>query len=282
METIIPVLTKDQVVLDLGSGPGSFNYDQCSARIIAADLHVNRMQHSWKHPAVNYICIDAGNIPLKTAAIDAVFCNHTLEHFLGYQQTLREIGRILKPTGAIWISVPDGYGFDDWLYRYIYEGGGHVQRYRGPEFSKEVVDLTGCRLAQSIPLFSGFQYLKYPSPAEIPHLQLRAKMLLCRSAKLNIFLARFLGVGARLCDLVFRTHLSRYGWGFVFLRGNFKIEPMTPYFNVCWNCGSGQHPNYLRHLGLIDSCWGLKFFTCPSCRARNYFFKSFPSHMWIN
>jgi ubiquinone/menaquinone biosynthesis C-methylase UbiE len=124
MENILAALKESQIVVDLGCGKGSFPYDRCPCRIIALDLSLESENLNRAGSRISYLCSNAASIPLASASVDAVFCNHTLEHFPDYQQALSEIGRILKSTGALWISIPDGYGFDDALYRYIYREEG--------------------------------------------------------------------------------------------------------------------------------------------------------------
>jgi predicted O-linked N-acetylglucosamine transferase (SPINDLY family)/predicted SAM-dependent methyltransferase len=81
-------------------------------------LHIGGQQPrpGWKivniqpGPGVDYIgdCSDLG--PFADASADEIYASHVLEH-LGYQdklpQALAEIHRVLKPGGAVKISVPD-------------------------------------------------------------------------------------------------------------------------------------------------------------------------------
>src|SRR5205823_6534920 len=75
---------------------------------------------------IDYLCADSSRIPLADKSVDAVVCNHTMEHFPNYEQTLVEIDRVLRDEGFLWIAIPNGYSFDDALYRLIFSGGGHV------------------------------------------------------------------------------------------------------------------------------------------------------------
>src|SRR5262249_16633981 len=97
-------------------------------------------------------------------SIDAVICHHSMEHFAGYARALDEIQRVLKPNGMLWIAVPNGYSFDDALYRFTDAGHSHVNRFRLDRLIREVQTRTDLKLVQSFPLFSGFVYLKKPFP----------------------------------------------------------------------------------------------------------------------
>jgi hypothetical protein len=134
-----------------------------------------------------------------------------------------------------------------------------------------VCAIAGVRLIQAIPLFSGFGYLKKPPPQLLSHLKERAKTLSYLPHWVFNFWTISLNITTRFLDKIFLTHYSQYGWGFIFVRGDWQLEPLTPYFNVCWNCGSGQHPNYLKHLGSIKAMMGIKYYICPCCQARSLF-----------
>ena len=79
-----------------------------------------------------------------------------MEHFSSYTRTLDEISRVLKPDGMLWIAVPNGYSFDDALYRFTDAGHGHVNRFRLDPLIQEVRIRTDLKLVQFFALFSGF------------------------------------------------------------------------------------------------------------------------------
>src|SRR6185295_18086469 len=140
------------------------------------DLNV-RSKSSAGVQRITPVCADSRSIPLANASVDAVICHHTLEHFGEYRTTLSEIGRVLRPDGWLWIAIPDGYGFDDALYRKVFSGGGHVNRFSRDGLIREVQEITGLRLTDSCLLFSGFVYLKKPAPEELVHYPRTARFL---------------------------------------------------------------------------------------------------------
>jgi SAM-dependent methyltransferase len=54
-------------------------------------------------------CCLAEKIPLKSACIDIVFATEILEHVEDAEETVREIGRVLRPGGYAVITVPFMY-----------------------------------------------------------------------------------------------------------------------------------------------------------------------------
>ena len=173
--TLLGRVQADSVVLDLGCGPGSFHYGVCRGRIIALDLMLPEI--TSPHPHVAYMRADSSAIPLRDASVDVVVSHHTLEHFPDYKTTLAEIRRVLSPNGWFWIAVPNGYGFDDGLYRFIFAGGGHVNRFEYHALVDEVQSVTGTRLLRSCDLFSSFIYLKRPAEGQLQHYPGRAGFL---------------------------------------------------------------------------------------------------------
>ena len=88
-----------------------------------------------------------------------------------------KLGRVLKPGGRLYVSVPNGYGFCDGVYRWVYEGGGHVNRFRRDDLIRQIEARAGVRLAEWKKLYSSFVYLPQrpasgppspPRPARAP------------------------------------------------------------------------------------------------------------------
>ena len=49
---------------------------------------------------------DLRRIPLRNGAVDAVFCTETLEHLTDPQDFLKEVARVLKPGGRLFMTAP--------------------------------------------------------------------------------------------------------------------------------------------------------------------------------
>jgi len=245
LNNILATLNESQTAVDLGCGAGSFDYLAYRCRIIGIDVWLNESVLRRSGERISYVKSLSDQIPLASHSVDAVICNHTLEHFTNYMKALQEIGRTLKPDGYIWISIPNGYGFDDLLYRGVYAGGGHVNRFSFQSMVDAVEKSTGLPLLQSNLLFSSFTYLTKLKPA--------------------VFV---LNAGTRTIDKLLGTRLSLYGWGFVFGRDGSRLTPIYSYFNVCCKCGAGDPFDRLASTN-VRRRLGFSFYNCLHCGASN-------------
>jgi len=66
-----------------------------------------------------YIC-SIEHIPLPDDTFDFVLCTQVLEHVPDPLATLKELCRVLKPSGRLFITVPQGYGIHGEPYNFFY------------------------------------------------------------------------------------------------------------------------------------------------------------------
>jgi hypothetical protein len=269
MDNLIATLRPDQLVVDIGCGHGSFDYRRYPCRILAIDIHFDKGLLPLDGSRVSFVRASSEELPLSAASADVIVCNHSLEHIAQYKQTLAEIRRVLKDSGVVWISVPNGFGFDDALYRFLYEGGGHVNRFSFDGLVNDMEQIAGLKLLQWTRLTSCFIYCKQPRPTDWPYLPRRVKFFHKLPASGAIVFA--LNTVTRLADKLLKSRLSMYGWGFVFgSRGTIIDCSLPSYFNVCLGCGSG-HP-----IAALQSSahrhWGVQFYRCPRCAQTNPLF----------
>ena len=159
MHEILENLAPGQRVLDLGSGSGSFASSVGPFIAIRADLD------QPSRPAPNLARADAARLPFPDRAFDAVISNHSLEHFHDLAGSLAEIGRVLKPTGALYIAVPDASTFSDRLYRLLARGGGHVNPFTFvSELARDIERATHLRHVDTRTLCTSFCYLNRSNP----------------------------------------------------------------------------------------------------------------------
>ncbi len=264
MYSQLAALSSDHVVLDLGSGSSSFHYETCPAKIIAIDVSSDRTPVMLSE-RVAFIHANAASLPLADKSADVVISHHTLEHFADYRGVLSEIYRVLRPDGWLWIAVPNGYGFDDFLYRWVFSGGGHVNRFRHDALVTEVEEVTRLRLRDECALFSGFVYLKKPTARELQHYPPSARPLGNIPDGFSHFGSLALNGVTRIADRLFGSRLSQYGWGLLFSNAGLNASGLPSYFNVCRSCGSGLSYRLLKRKTLF----GVGLYHCPYCKVPN-------------
>jgi len=272
MEDWIAELEPGQRVLDLGSGPGSVPGLQARCTVIALDEDVDAFVYAAP-PAPGHCRVFArgDSMPFAPGSIDLVICHHSMEHITGLEETLAEVARVMKPDGRVFVSVPDGHGLCDAVYRCVFEGGGHVNRFRREELVSLVERTVGARLVRWQRLYSSFVYLwrlaemlKEPPPGLSQRL-----MAIGRLPRRSVAAAqRILYSGTRIADRTFHTSLALYGWAFWFDRRGGEVAEEPAYVNVCRFCGVGQQ---VAAAGRV----GRRKFRCVNCNGLNPYFKPF-------
>jgi len=104
----IDSLPAGAVVLDLGSGNGSMQNLIRNYRKDLRFVSVDREDYSNCFPTGAFFKVDISNerLPIDSDSIDAVFCNHVLEHLNSYDLIQSEIKRVLKRDGSVYIETP--------------------------------------------------------------------------------------------------------------------------------------------------------------------------------
>lgn len=96
-------------VLEVGCGDG-YSIDVFRGKgyqhLVGCDVNLAKLKvaASFGHTV---IVQDVHNLGFRSEAFDAVYCTHTLEHTYDGYQALREIFRLLRPGGLVFIIVPD-------------------------------------------------------------------------------------------------------------------------------------------------------------------------------
>lgn len=250
MNELLASLPPGAFVLDLGARSGSFEAARADLRVIRLDLQIPAARRSGC-----YVSGDAARMPFASAVFDAVISNHSLEHFVEFDATVREIGRVLKSSGVLYVAVPDVTTVTDRIYRWLGKGGGHVNAFRGPEDVISPIErATGLPHRGTRPLISGLSFLNARNFSDRP------------PRKIALFAfgnERFLAVllwTLKWIDRAARTRLSHYGWAFYF--GSMPMpRPGEVWHNVCVRCGAGHPAARLPGSGLA--------YRCPDCGGWN-------------
>jgi ubiquinone/menaquinone biosynthesis C-methylase UbiE len=113
VERVLSELPKGARLLDAGAGECQYKKHCGHLRYVSQDLaeytghgsSIGLQQANWDTSAVDIIC-DITAIPEPDASFDAVLCTEVLEHLPEPVLALRELARLLKPTGTLIITAP--------------------------------------------------------------------------------------------------------------------------------------------------------------------------------
>jgi SAM-dependent methyltransferase len=269
----ISQLRSNQWVLDVGAGEGSFPGAEFSCAWLALDDDPRAFTTTVRYSRVTG---KGHQLPVRDGSIDLLISHHSLEHLAPLDGTLAEMARVLKPGGRCYISVPNGYSLCDAIYRLVFLGGGHVNRFRRDEVAGLVEERLSLRLVAWQKLFTSFVYLRklmelLGTPR--PDLPRRLKMIAWLPPRCVGLVQRTLYVCTRVVDRWLGTDLSVYGWAFFFERPRAEsvVEPVVEqpgYVNVCLYCGSGQAAAGVTRTGRL-SC------RCQNCSRTYPYFRPF-------
>jgi len=111
---LIGFTSENDAVLDVGCGTGSYMIAlakmgrKCYGIDPFYDVSLLEARRKALEEKVSVgLCQGVGeNLPFKGESFDIVLCISTLQHVSDQQQTLREIGRVLKNKGLLLVSIP--------------------------------------------------------------------------------------------------------------------------------------------------------------------------------
>ena len=100
-------------VLEVGCGEGgnliNLSSGVAGGTIVGLDLFERKVAFARANVAgARFVCGDALALPFGDHVFDAVLCRDVLHHLEVREPALRELGRVCKPGGTIWIIEPNG------------------------------------------------------------------------------------------------------------------------------------------------------------------------------
>src|SRR5438045_7291620 len=101
-------------VLEVGCGEGGnlvnlLSGADAQGMLVGLDLFERKVAFARRNvPGVGFVCGDALSLPFRDHAFDAVLCRDVLHHLEVREPALRELGRVCKPGGQLWILEPNG------------------------------------------------------------------------------------------------------------------------------------------------------------------------------
>lgn len=108
-------------LLEIGTGSGGIahyfgTHPTLSCNVTAVDVHDNRQVHA----GYDYIPVQGVELPFEDARFDVVISNHVIEH-VGDKDAqlthLREIRRVLRAGGCVYLAVPNRWMLTEPHYR---------------------------------------------------------------------------------------------------------------------------------------------------------------------
>lgn len=150
-------LSDGDTALDLGCGEGRHTHALYYARrmhVVGADLGLEDLrktrqgfaQYADMEPhsgrTFSLVQTDALQLPFADGCFDVVICSEVLEHIPDYQRALDEIFRVLRPGGALAVSVPRAW--PEWICwklspsGYANSPGGHIRIFRSGVLRREI------------------------------------------------------------------------------------------------------------------------------------------------
>ena len=99
-----------RVIADIGCGPGYYAraFVAAGAQVIAIDGATDEMGAA-DAPPPGAVVADAAHQPLPTASVDGAFCSNLLEHARDTDGVIRELERITRPGGWVYLSWTNWY-----------------------------------------------------------------------------------------------------------------------------------------------------------------------------
>ncbi len=95
---------KDCIVLDIGTGSGDIanHIARIAKHVVSIDISDNRSEKGLYD-----FFIGNENLPFKDSSFDIIISNHVIEHVTNNKQHLKEIHRVLKQDGLVYLATPN-------------------------------------------------------------------------------------------------------------------------------------------------------------------------------
>lgn len=131
MELAQSIVGEQDLLLDAGAGEGRYRHYFSGTRYVGIDLAKGDV--SWDYSGLD-VMGDLTRIPVADSVFDAAVCTQVLEHVQEPKLVLQEIGRVLRPGGHLFVSVPqwwfqhqkpyDYYRYTSFGLRYLFDQAG--------------------------------------------------------------------------------------------------------------------------------------------------------------
>jgi ubiquinone/menaquinone biosynthesis C-methylase UbiE len=139
-------IPKGSSVIDVGAGECAYKhlFQHCDYK--AQDFcqysgtTEGTQQEGWEYGLIDYVS-DIDNIPVPDKSFDVALCTEVLEHVPKPIEALKEIGRMLKTGGILYLSAPLGSGLHQQPFHFY---GGYTPHFYNKflvEFGFEIIEI---------------------------------------------------------------------------------------------------------------------------------------------
>ena len=126
LDRALGTTTKGRKVLEIGCGAGGMMGPlQRYGDVTGLDIDLEYVAYCKERGFARVLCGSGYELPFGDATFDLVCLFDTIEHIPDDVQALREIHRVLKPGGSVFVSVP-AY---QWLWSQNDKTAHHFRRY---------------------------------------------------------------------------------------------------------------------------------------------------------
>lgn len=107
-------------ILDLGAGRGRFMFEvkKRGGNIVGLEPYKKYIEEAYKRASEEKVSLDikegvAENLPFGDKEFGFVNMNEVIEHVNDAEKSMKEVFRVLKEGGKVYISVPNRFGLKD-------------------------------------------------------------------------------------------------------------------------------------------------------------------------
>jgi len=106
-------------VLNAGCGTGGFNVAAAAggARVVGVDDDAEAMAICALRRSSGFARAAAEALPFRDSVFDLVYCYSVIEHVASVDATIREMVRVARPGGVIYLHTPNAWSFYEGHYK---------------------------------------------------------------------------------------------------------------------------------------------------------------------
>lgn len=159
---------KDGTVLEVGCGTGKLTsyLTKVSDLAIGCDISHPRLSIA-KERAANILAGSGTDLPIKSQSIDVVICIEVIEHVPKGKRLLKEIHRVLKSDGVLYLKTPNQWTHDAFQLfsgRLRESRDFHPNLYTHQKFVDQVDSLFNVKFMKANPAQYQIEKIKAVSP----------------------------------------------------------------------------------------------------------------------